>query len=217
MAPNRCEAHLWRHSRLATCEGGASRTSGYNLDQVSTRGVGCRPQAADRCSLSLANRFSPDQTWRRDRDDGQPDSWPVVRLLLHVWGKDFIRREILSGKCSTWRPQETGKLGARGEHFPQDVSRRTRQRPGHFLSFLAKHKKKEVGKSRSQALPDIILSQSLSFSLSKEEKEEIVGRHYVPGETLLGPTKGKRNRRRAKRCFHQERQIPFDSHFFLSI
>jgi len=144
-------------------------------------------------------------------------SWPVVRLLLHVWGKDFIRREILSGKCSTWRPQETGKLGARGEHFPQDVSRRTRQRPGHFLSFLAKHKKKEVGKSRSQALPDIILSQSLSFSLSKEEKEEIVGRHYVPGETLLGPTKGKRNRRRAKRCFHQERQIPFDSHFFLSI
>ena len=31
MAPNRCEAHLWRHSRLATCEVGASRTSDYNL------------------------------------------------------------------------------------------------------------------------------------------------------------------------------------------
>ena len=62
--------------------------------EVSTSGVGCRPQAADRCSLSLANRFSPDQTWRRDRDDGQPESVQLASRssLTSCLGKGFHKK-----------------------------------------------------------------------------------------------------------------------------
>ena len=115
MAPNRCEAHLWRHSRLATCEVGASRTSDYNSlgPKEQDEEISCRRSHRSLRRFLPVPLFLGQRSWLLSPDE------PIVGEETEVWlTTDVAKISISSRKRRAHRRQPTSLPP--GTMFPTD-------------------------------------------------------------------------------------------------